>query len=487
MALRLSRGAARATCTVASIASFLWACGLSGDGTSPTSPLSEPMPGSGGGGVHPAPAVTHLPSGTSAPPRSDHDASLPVQAASGQVAPPFVIAPRPPAPQLVSMGGPVMKRPVIVAVTWDVDPDRVATEKFAADFGKTAYWKTLAAPYGVGELTSGPPVHISAPPPATITDDEIALFVAAQIDRADAAWPSSTTEEFLYTLFYPASTRITAAADFSVACESFYGWHSEATLKSGRIVPFAVMPKCTVDDVIPFHGMDVIAATAAHEWFEATTDPFPLSNPAYAAMDRDHVAWGDNYGAEIGDLCQSGPESTMRVPGLDLAVQRVWSNEAAMAGHDPCQPSYPGDGPYFAAVPVIPETASAKDGGTDEAGSRQGEAGAESSDGGTETDGAPNTTPGLHLTLGESKSVDVVLYSDAPTEPWTVSAVDGTELNAGTPKLAFTFDRASGRNGDVLHMTVTRNAGDAGSSTLYLVNSVLGKAKTQWVGYVVND
>jgi hypothetical protein len=418
-----------------------------------------------------------------APPRSEHDASLPVaDAGAPEAAPPFVIAPRPPAPQLVSLGGPVLDKPVVIVVTWDADPDRVATEKFATDIGKTAYWKTLAAEYGVGELRSGPPVHITAPPPAAITDDAIATFVAAQIDAAEGAWPSSTSEQYLYTLFYPASTRITAASDGSVACTSFYGWHAEATLASGRVVPFAVLPKCVTDTVIPFHGLDVITATAAHEWFEAVTDPFPLSQPAYAAMDPAHDAYGDNYGAEIGDLCQSGPESTIRVPGVDLAVQRAWSNVAASAGHDPCQPPAV-DTAYFAAVPRV-SAPSATSPHVVDGGARD----AAPADAGPDATDSTAAQSGLHLADGEAKTVDVVLYSDRPSAPWTVSAVEGAELTMGTaPLVSFAFDRTSGKNGDVLHMTLTRHGGDAGSRMLYVVTSTLDARKNEWVGYVDFD
>src|SRR5262249_4292077 len=149
---------------------------------------------------------------------------------------------------------------------------------------------------------------------------------------------------------------------------------------------------------------------------------------------------------EPADLCV---HSLSRLPSGNL-VQRVWSNVAAAAGHDPCVPA-PAE-TFFLAAPVLPEWVKVRD------------------DGGKEV-----TTTGLSLGVGEQKTLDIVLYSDGPTEPWSVFAVDRDAVASGVPTLEFVFERSagstssvgaagalqtmdqgSGVNGDHLRMTVRR-------------------------------
>jgi hypothetical protein len=142
---------------------------------------------------------------------------------------------------------------------------------------------------------------------------------------------------------------------------------------------------------------------------------------------------------------------------LPFLVQRSWSNAAATAGHEPCVPAP--DGAYFAAVPVLSGTLH----------------------GGYE--GQSISGEGVHVAKGASTTLDVDLFSDAPTDPFTVAA------NAfGGAGLAFSWDTTSGQNGDVLHLTITRNtdaAGFSGMDLFYLVASQSGR-KSVWVGAVGN-
>ena len=67
-------------------------------------------------------------------------------------------------------------------------------------------------------------------------------------------------------------------------------------------------------------------------------------------------------------------------------------------------------------------------------------------------------TQGLNIPLGQKKTIAVTLFSAAPTDKtWTVSAYDyDTAIGASaTPGLALSLDKSAGRNGDVIHLTVT--------------------------------
>jgi len=155
--------------------------------------------------------------------------------------------------------------------------------------------------------------------------------------------------------------------------------------------------------------------------------------------------WSRFPGAEIGDLCEVESLSFQRLIGFDL-LSRFWSNSAAAAGHDPCAP--PITFPYFNSVPVLP-------------------------------DQIPVTiysgqviTNGVAVPLGTSKTIDVQLYSDAPTGDWNVEADDAANfasVNAG--ELQFSWNKTTGNNGDTLQLTITRVKNGAQGGTEIVIRS----------------
>jgi hypothetical protein len=120
----------------------------------------------------------------------------------------------------------------------------------------------------------------------------------------------------------------------------------------------------------------------------------------------------------------------------------VWSNKAAAAYHDPCIPDPVG--PYFVSVPVTSDqvqvTLRPYAGKMDV------------------------TSKGVLVPVGTKKTVDVQLLSDGPTSgPWTVSTqlIDQADFK-------FSFDRTTGQNGDVLHLTITApSTQEQGTVALY--------------------
>jgi hypothetical protein len=93
------------------------------------------------------------------------------------------------------------------------------------------------------------------------------------------------------------------------------------------------------------------------------------------------------------------------------------------------------------------------------------------------------TTPGISIPLGTSKTVEVDLYSDAPSADFTVVAVDvASKFQMATPELSFAFDKTTGHNGDKLQLTITRvaKASNFGISELELQTQVNGVSTGLW-------
>jgi hypothetical protein len=155
-------------------------------------------------------------------------------------------------------------------------------------------------------------------------------------------------------------------------------------------------------------------------------------------------------------------------------VQRSWSNAAANAGHDPCVPK-PSE-PYVAAAPRLLDDAPLE-GLTGQV-----------------------MTKAVNVPLGMSKTIDIVLFSDAPTDGFSVEATDvASEFDGGAAELAFKWDRMTGKNGDTLHLTITRKRtaartgtssvvsdGPAGSEFVITTKRADGTDVSMWWGFATN-
>jgi hypothetical protein len=131
-------------------------------------------------------------------------------------------------------------------------------------------------------------------------------------------------------------------------------------------------------------------------------------------------------------------------------VTRTWSNAAAERNADPCVP--PIGTPYFVAVPDLGDMVRI-----------EGPAGP--------------TTTGVRLAVGEAKTIVVRLSSTGPTPDWTVYAValpalPSVDGGAPAPTLDLSWDRQTGNDGDVLHLTIRRLADDPTGGTAIGIYSV---------------
>jgi hypothetical protein len=366
-------------------------------------------------------------------------------------------APHPDAPQVTSLGGPILSHPKVVAITFPGDPYAEEIERFVTALPKSSYWGSVTSEYGVGPLTARAPIRVRDAAPAKLDDDAIRAWLAAHLDGSDPAWGAADSET-IYAIYVPPGTEV-AADHWGKGCLDFAGYHWETKI-GATPVAYAVLPRCqSFSDV---HGFDVVTAATSHELVETATDPLPDTRPAYAAVDADHMVWALFPLSEVGDMCALTAGANVRPPDLDYVVQRSWSNAEARAHHDPCVPA-PAKRPYFNSVPVLDDAvkiAMVK---------------------------KPADTKGVKIEIGETKTIDLVLFSDGATDgPWIVEVKDLAAANGRPPQLGLDLDRTYGVNGEKLHLTITAlRTGQSGGAEFMVISKLDGRANV-WFGFVAN-
>jgi len=375
-------------------------------------------------------AATPSPDAPDAPPDASPDAPGP-----------FMEAPHPTQPVVMNAGGQVLAAPRVVPVFFANDPDRATIEDFLAQLAPSSYWTAVSGEYGIGAPTIAPSVIATETPPTT--DNALATLISAHAGGT-GGWPANTPNT-IYTVFLPPGVVLTMGGGQS--CQSFGGYHSETD--SGAV--YALMPRCTS---MNFPGMAPVTIATSHELLEASSDPHPFTNPAYASIDDENAIWGLVPGAELGDMCEMAKAVYQPLLG-SYYVQRMWSAASAAAGHDPCVPVMAT--PYVEAATNLPDIM-------------------------VQGGGQSLTTRGVKIPNGMSATVEVDLYSDAPAEDWTVVAVDvASKYEMSPAELQLTLDKSTGHNGDKLQLTITRlRDSQFGVSELGLMSQVNGVTVGTW-------
>ena len=396
-------------------------------------------------------------------------------------------------PQVASRGGSVLSLPRVYPIYFAEDDPAFTAQitDFLSKVGATTYWNTIGSEYKVGSLVAEPPIQLTAAdnPPALYTDQAIEEWLDAKLGDTDAgpADPAFPVPDgnTIFAFFFPSQVTISqggggpppgdggasdaAAPAGSLSCVSFGGYHSAFTMNNNQNVAYAVVPRCANFD--GFTGIDAVTAAASHELLEGTTDPYL---DAFSSTDTAHRYWSTVVGGgEIGDLCAQTLSSFTHFPELPAyVVQRCWSNKAALLGGDPCVPIPAGD-VYFNSIPVMPDTLQIM--------------GGRGADGGTTT--VP--TKGVMIAVGASATIELDLFSNVPTQEWSVTAYDTNTLNQVSPKLLdFTFDKSTGKNGDKIHMTIKVLAAGRRNNEPFMISSMMGNSATSpqniWAGVVGN-
>jgi len=364
--------------------------------------------------------------------------------------------PHPPLPQIQNLGGVVMKAPKLVPVIYAQDGYRAQIEAFLQQLVASQYLADATSPYGAGKATLAAPIELPDVPPATADDLDTQALLAAHIGKG--GWPAAT-DDTLFMVFYPQTTKVTYPK-LGQACVDFWSYHLEMPLDGGGRAAYAVEPRC--GKLWGMTGFDVISARASHDLVNAMVDAFPISSPAWHVTDDDHFAWSVAPGGQPANMCAWQRDGYARVVG-NFIVQRTWSNAMAAQSHDPCLPA--SAGPFFAAAPIFPDTVSITGGAW---GSR--------------------ATKGVRIPVGQKRTLDVVLFSDGPTDAFNVQAQDVDQIldPQSTGKLDFAWDRTTGKNGEKLHLTITALAtGKYGGAEL-VIWATSGSTTHAWWGFVAN-
>ncbi|MHB8420547.1 MAG: hypothetical protein ACYDCL_20935 [Myxococcales bacterium] len=253
-------------------------------------------------------------------------------------------------PQATDAGGPVLVHPSLVTVTFPGYALQQQVQAYGTFVAGSDWLTAIGKDYGVGGGTSAQVVLPSAAP-SSLTDGDVEQLLQARI--ADRTLPAPTAAT-LYLVYIPVGTNETdfAGYDDCGAAQGHIvgGYHWESTAR-GTPFAYAVVSSCQGQSLAD------LELAASHEIAEAATDPFPASNPAWGIADPKNPWRYDN--SELADLCVL---QTVTEQGNTLS--RVWSNSAAAASLDPCQPVPAGALPYFNAslAPATLQTAPA--GGT---------------------------------------------------------------------------------------------------------------------------
>ena len=94
-------------------------------------------------------------------------------------------------------------------------------------------------------------------------------------------------------------------------------------------------------------------------------------------------------------------------------------------------------------------------------------------------------TKGVKLALGETKTIEIDLFSDAPTDAWTVSAIEPFATTPASHHLQLALDRTSGVNGEKLNLTITALSKDPKfGGEFFMLLSKLGTQRTFWSVFV---
>jgi hypothetical protein len=199
---------------------------------------------------------------------------------------------------------------------------------------------------------------------ASATPDMMTMqtFLSGAIADGSLPMPDpGATSNTIYVIYFPSTTTITFDGLTSCAATGFAGYHNHLVI-GGQTVTYSVVVECAPiqppmgTGVTPLTELESTTVTSSHEVIETASDPDGKTGFGIRLDDVDNWAWLDIVGGdEAADLCvdpfginQDVTRST--VSGETFALQRIWSNGPAAAGHDPCVPA-PAGQVYFNVAP----------------------------------------------------------------------------------------------------------------------------------------
>jgi hypothetical protein len=295
-------------------------------------------------------------------------------------------------------------------------------------------------------------------PPKNITGVAVFNTLVTNLSGPNPLWgpPDPNT---IYTFVFPEGTILSDGG--SPCCTDYDGYHYEGAVGATNVA-YAINCTCPGFDGPQFTALDDLTIVLSHELVEAATDPFPETDPGWAQTADPDAAWSLITQGEVADMCAFDGDQYIKPADMTYFVQRSWSNMMAAAGKDPCAPLLSPPDVYFNSALVVTDDVPVPFFGTTLMGK------------------------GVKIPVGQSKTIDVDLFSEAPTAgPWTLKVVDYNEAYNGKANLTFSLDQSTGMNGDVRKLTITVVAADATlGAEPFWIESTLGNASNFWMGMV---
>jgi hypothetical protein len=314
---------------------------------------------------------------------------------------PFAESSHPSPLAIPSAGGAVLASPRIAVVTF-ADYSFADSIEAMADFIPTSQWlAAVSSEYGVGTPRVVAKVRLADPAPVFASATAFAAWITTQsLPAAD-----------FYAFVFPPDAEF-EDPQIGALCNEFTGYHDA----QGTSYTYAVVGTC------PKHVAGLTDAEQAervfsHELVEAMTNPF---GNGYAARDAE-LPYTYVEGGELADVC----DGVAREGGFVFA--RSWSNAAAAAGRDPCQP---GSSTYFNV--------------------------------------SPSSLVVQHVAAGSSVAIQLTGFSTASTSDWVLEDVPGQR--EFLPQVA--IDATQMNNGRTATMTISVPASaPPGSTATFLLRS----------------
>lgn len=224
---------------------------------------------------------------------------------------------------LINNGGQVLPRVQVIPVYWSsaVRFQQNLTNFYCDIVGSP--WMNTLGQYGPQGGSCLPPVVGTGLPTGILSDAQIGNKLIALINRGVLPTPTANT---YYAVHFPSTVTSITLPGSSPSCVSggFCAFHSAAVYTNTSITfAYGVVPDqsggCSTgcgSNAIPVNNL---ISVSSHELAEAITDPY--SNV---------LAWYNNVGGEIGDLCNALQTTVTFRNGANATtsyvVQKEWSN-----------------------------------------------------------------------------------------------------------------------------------------------------------------
>ena len=325
-------------------------------------------------------------------------------------------------PQVVNLaGGSVLKTPKIYLVFYPGYTYETQLQTMASALGASTYWAAVTKDYGVGSIQLAGTLELTGEtPPAAVMDSDIQTYLGGKLASGAFGTPDpAPSTRFSTRPRRPSRSRNVGLSAIATELQDLRRLSLRLRAQPDRRRAAAELRVRRHPDVHRARWSN--PAGQRHGGGEPRVGrggdgPLPVheqrSRLRLLRASTTIISSGScsGGGGEVGDMCVGEQAPFYKPTDVGFMAQRIWSNSFALAGHDPCVPNIAGQA-YFQSAPLLTEKISFSSpllNGTLE-------------------------TQGVTIPVGQSKTIEVDLFSDGPTGgPWTVAAVDALAGSSGS-------------------------------------------------------